>query len=226
MKKILLVSSSRSFLERNKTLLTRESFELFTAGGGEEALRLQEEHRFDLVLADLHLKDLEGDAVCSRLRSDENYGNTAVILICYDKAEEHERVSRCGADAKIIRPIQPEQMIETVGSLLEMQLTRTQRVIFRVRVLSKKGAVEFDCVSLDISITGILLETEHHLDIGDRIICRFTLPGASMMETEGDVVRSAKAQESSIRYGVQFVGLSLSHRREIERYVASARKRI
>jgi c-di-GMP-binding flagellar brake protein YcgR len=115
-------------------------------------------------------------------------------------------------------------MIETIGSLLEVQLTRTQRAIFRVRVLSKKGTVQFDCVSLDISITGILLETEHHLDIGDRIICRFTLPGASMIETEGDVVRSVKTPDSNYRYGVQFVGLSLSSRREIERYVASARK--
>jgi len=222
MKKILLASSSKSFLQRNKNLLTRENFQLFTAHGGAEALQLHKEHLFDLVLADLHLKDMGGDALCSLLRSEEALTSVAVILICYDKPDEHERVARCGADAKIIRPVQPEQMIETIGSLLDMQLTRNKRAIFKVRVLSKKGTAEFYCVSLDISITGILLETGNHLDIGDRIICQFTLPGSSRIETEGDVVRSIKTSEL-FKYGVQFVGLSLPSRREIDRYVASVK---
>jgi len=221
MKKILLASSSKSFLQRNRNLLTRENFQLFTAHGGAEALQLHKEHLFDLVLADLHLKDMGGDALCSLLRSE--IADVAVILICYDKPDEHERVARCGADAKIIRPIQPEQMIETIGSLLDMQLTRTKRAIFKVRVLSKKGTMEFYCLSLDISITGILLETGNHLDIGDRIICQFTLPGSSRIETEGDVVRSIKTPDL-FKYGVQFVGLSLSFRREIEHYVASVKR--
>jgi DNA-binding response OmpR family regulator len=221
MKKILLASSSSSFLQRNRNLLTRENFQLFTAVSGAEALNLYKEHHFDLILADLHLKDMGGDTLCSLLRTEKT--DVAVILICFDKAEEHERVYRCGADAKIIKPIQPEQMIETIGSLLDMQLARTKRAIFKVRVLTKKGQLEFDCVSLDISITGIFLETANHLDIGDRIICQFTLPGSSRIETEGDVVRSIRTLENVCQYGVQFVGLSLASRREIECYVASVR---
>jgi DNA-binding response OmpR family regulator len=221
MKKILLASSSKSFLQRNKNLLTRENFQLFTANSGAEALQLHKGHLFDLILADLHLNDMGGDELCSLLRSEK--ADVAVILFCYDKLDEHERVARCGADAKIIRPIQPEQMIETIGSLLDMQLTRTKRAIFKVRVLSKKGTMEFYCVSLDISITGILLETGNHLDIGDRIICQFTLPGSSRIEAEADVVRSIKTPDL-FKYGVQFVGLPLSSRREIECYVASVRR--
>jgi len=223
MKKILLASSSKSFLQRNKNLLTRESFQLFTANSGAEALQLHKWHLFDLILADLNLNDMGGDELCSILRNEETSTSVAVILICYDNLDAHARVALCGADAKIIRPMQPEQMIETVGSLLDMPLTRTKRAIFKVRVLSKKGMIEFHCVSLDISITGILLETGNHLDIGDRIICQFTLPGSSRIETEGDVVRSIKTPDL-LKYGVQFVGLSLPSRREIERYVASVKR--
>lgn len=217
-----MVSSSKSFLARNKNLLTREDFQLNTAQSGAEAFQLHREHHFDLIIADLHLHDMGGDALCANLRSGEIAQNVAILLICYDKAAEHARVAQSGADAKIIRPVQPEQIIDTVGSLLDMPLGRTKRAMFTVKVVSKKGAVEFYCVSRDISTTGILLETEYHLDIGDRIICQFTLPGASQIETEGDVVRASKAQESAYLYGVQFVGLPLASRRVIDNFVVTS----
>lgn len=201
----------------------REDFRLITAQSGAEALQLQKEHLFDLIMSDLHLHDMGGDTLCSTLRNEEIVQNPAIILICYDKATEHDRVARSGADAKIIRPVQPEQIIDTVGSLLDMQIGRTKRAMFTVKVVSKKGAVEFYCLSLDISITGILLETEYHLDIGDRIVCQFTLPGACQIATEGNVVRSIKAQEKVYKYGIQFVGLSRSSHKEIESFVASGK---
>ena len=217
-----MVSSSKSFLARNKNLLTREDFQLYTAQNGAEAFQLHQEHHYDLIMADLHLHDMGGDTLCVNLRSGEVAQNVAILLICYDKADEHARVAQSGADAKIIRPVQPEQIIDSVGSLLDMQLGRTKRAMFTVKVVSKKGGVEFYCLSRDISITGILLETEYHLDIGDRIICQFTLPGASLIETEGDVVRSCKVQESTNLYGVQFVGLPLSSRRVIDNFVVAS----
>lgn len=222
MKKILLVSSSKSFLARNRNLLTREDFQITTSLSGGEALQLHQEQHFDLIMADLHLHDMGGDTLCTNLCNGDSTRNVAFILICYDKADEHARVVQSGADAKIIRPVQPEQIIDTVGSLLDMQLGRTKRAMFTVKVVSKKGAVEFYCFSRDISITGILLATEYHLDIGDRIICQFTLPGAEQIAAEGDVVRSVKAQESTYLYGVQFVGLPLSSRRVIDNFVVSS----
>jgi len=221
MKKILLASASKSFLRRNKDLLTRGEIQILTTNSGAEAVQLHKEHNFDLILSELRLEDMGGDTLCAMVRSEESLMNVAVILICYDNPDENARVGQSGADAKIIRPVQPDQIIDTVSSLLAVQIGRVKRALFTVRVLSKKGTVEFSCVSIDISSSGIFLETEYYLDLGDRIICQFTLPGASEIETEGDVVRSVKTPESIYKYGVQFVGLPLSSRREIESYVAS-----
>lgn len=225
MKKILLVSSSKSFLERNKNLLKREDFQLITAQSGAEALQLQKEYFFDLILSDLHLLDMGGDTLSLTIRNDEISRNVVIILICYDNADEHSRIAKSGADAKIIRPVQPEQIINTVGSLLDMEIGRPKRAMFTVKVLSKKGEVAFDCISIDISTTGILLETEYPLDIGDRISCQFALPGAGQIETEGDVVRSVKILETTFKYGVQFAGLSHSFRKEIVSYVTTVRNK-
>lgn len=219
--KILIASASKPFLQRNKDLLTRGYIQIFTTTSGDEAVRLHREHQFDLILAELRLEDMGGDALCSAVRTEESLKQVAVILICHDHPEEHVRVGQSGADAKIIRPVQPEQIIDAVGSLLGLQLGRVKRALFMVRVLSRKGDVEFCCVSIDISVTGIFLETDYYLDLGDRIICQFTPPGASQMEVEGDVARSVKTQDNRYKYGVQFVGLPLQFRKEIEKYVIS-----
>lgn len=224
MKKILLASTSKAFLARNKDLLTRGDIQTFTTDSCAEAIRLHKEQNFDLILSELRLQDMGGDSLCSILRSEEGPTKAAFILICHDNPDEHARAVQSGADAKIIRPIQPDQIIDTVGSLLGVQIGRAKRALFTVRVLSKKGEVDFSCISIDISISGIFLETDNYLDLGDRIICRFTLPGSSEIETEGDVVRSVKTLEGIYKYGVQFAGLPFTSRKEIERYVASVGK--
>jgi len=76
LKKILLVSSSKSFLVRNRNLLTREDFQLTTSQSGAEALQLHQEHHFDLIMADLHLHDMGGDTLCATLRTGEIAKNT------------------------------------------------------------------------------------------------------------------------------------------------------
>jgi c-di-GMP-binding flagellar brake protein YcgR len=86
-------------------------------------------------------------------------------------------------------------------------------------VLSKKSALEFFCFSHDISTTGILLETEHQLDLGSRIHCQFNLPDSCLIETEGEVVRMLNSAEDLHLYGVKFIGLAPSYRRAIETYV-------
>lgn len=220
MKKILIASISKPFLTRNRNLLTRSDFQIMTSYSGDDALRLHDKLSFDLIICDMQLEDMGGDDLCSGIRK-SSISDVSFILICHDKPEEHARADNSGADAKIIRPIQPEQIIDTVSSLLDVKIGRTKRVIFKVLVLSKKGEVKFHCESLDISITGIMLESEYHLVLGDRIVCKFTLPGAIQITAEGDVVRTVRTIEGLYRYGIQFVGLPLTSRRDIERFIAT-----
>lgn len=223
MKNILLASSSKPFLSRNRNLLTRRDFQIFTTHLGNEALQLHQKLPFDLVISDMYLEDMGGDEFCAKIRHNVSSPDVPFILICYDKPEEHSRADCSGADAKIIRPIQPEQIIDTVGSLLDLHIGRTKRAMFKVMVISKKGEVKFYCESLDISITGMLLETEYHLVLGDRIICQFTLPGASQITVEGDVVRTLKTTEDISRYGIQFIGLPIASRKEVEQYIVTTK---
>jgi CheY-like chemotaxis protein len=218
-KKVLLVSSSKTFLGRNKNLLVDKGFQLFAAATGAEALQLHHKHLIDLVLSDLELEDMDGCRLCSEVRKTESSLSVPVVLICYDTAECVERIMQSDATAMLLRPIKPTQLLVTIGSFIDMQLARSIRVAFNTEVLMKKQDTEFLAGSQDISATGILLETEYPLSSGDQVSCSFALYGSC--QAEGKVTRCIRSPEGKKLYGVKFINLSVSSRSAIEKYVAS-----
>jgi len=221
MKKILLASLSNIFLKRKTNLLRQRGFRLFTATSGAEALKLHEEHHFDLIFSDLQLEDMGGYTLCSLVRRQEKSGHIPIILISLNIAGSIERAEQSGASAVILRPIESVQLMETIGGFLDLQMTRSKRVMFTAKVFIKQADQQFFCLSHDISNAGILVETGNLLETGSRIVCRFTLPGSLQIETEGEVVRHESTVEYESRYGIKYIDLSIADSRAIDIYVAS-----
>jgi len=220
MKQILIVSSSASFIERNETLLRRSDFIILDAVSGAEALQILNNNTVDLLLIDMQLEDMTGDSLCSLLRNGKSV-QLPLLLVCHDNADDIERLRTSGADALLARPVMPLQLIKTVGEFLTVQLIRSRRVSLRVKVSSKKSPAEFFCISHNISITGMMLETDISLEVGSIIDCQFTIPGYLPIATEGEIVRSARALDGSHQYGIRFTYLTRTCRQEIDRYIAT-----
>jgi len=138
-KKVLLTSSSKAFLERNMNLLTNKGFHFFTAATGSETIELHQEHLFDLILSELELKDMDGCTLCSEVRKTETSKPVSVVLICSDTADCLKRVEQSDATAMLTRPIKPTQLLVTIGSIIDMQLARSKRVEFIAEVLTTGG---------------------------------------------------------------------------------------
>lgn len=221
MKKVLLTSSSTTFLERNMNLLMDKGFQLFTAVSGLETLKLQQKHFFDLIISDLELEDMDGCRLCSELSQAVPSRLVPVVLICYDTFECVEKVKKSNARAMILRPVDPSQLLVTIGSFIDMQLARSKRVAFNAEVSVKMENLEFSCVSRDISTTGILLETGQKLFLEKRISCQFNLLDFCQIQTEGEVARCISLPEGKNLYGIKFIKLSLSKKSAIEKYVFS-----
>ncbi len=221
MKKVLLASTAKVFLKRNANLLTGRGFELITTTSGNSALKLHEEYRFDLILADLRLDEMSGCTLCSMIRSGSIAPQVPMILICHNIAGSIERVEQSGASAMLLKPVDPIKLLETVGSFLHERIGRSRRVVLQVNVISRKLNLDFTCHSHDISNSGILLETEYLLPLGSKISCEFTLPGSSSIISEGEVVRFMTAAECANLYGIRFVGLPSSQRAAIDAYISS-----
>lgn len=221
MKKILLVSESEAFLQRNAKLLGRRGLKLFDSRSGEEALNQHKEHNFDLIFSDIKLTDMCGVDFCSSISKSDTTQQAYTILTCHNIKRQLERGEQSGASSIIIKPIDPTHLLNAVGSFLEVQLDISHRAELRDKVLCKTQALEFIGLSRDISTTGILMETEHQLELDSSVTCELTLPSLHKINAMGKVIRSIKAVSGTNLYGIRFIDIRIPSQREIFNYINS-----
>ena len=218
MQKVLITSAAQLFLNRNLELLRRRGLQLCSVTRGEDAIKLHKKYHFDLILSDMVLEEMDGCTLCQQVLRDDN---VPVVIICHNTPANLEKVENSGARAIILKPVNPVQLMDVVGNFVDLQESKSQRVILNVPVLSKTSDDEFFCRAHNISHTGILLASEYQLTLGKRIICNFTLPDSTEIETRGEVVRTASTFESKTLYGVKFVDYTPLHQSAIHNYVSS-----
>jgi CheY-like chemotaxis protein len=225
MKKILLAIRYKVLLRKYTNLLMNWGFHIFATSRGAEALRLQKEHNFDLIVADFELEDMSGCTFCSLVRKEDNSQSVQIILTCYDIPERIERGKLSGASTIVIKPIDPIRFLEVIGDHAGLHLIRGKRVALEIVVTIKQNGKEFICFSRDISNTGILLKSDYELNIGNRITCKFTLPDYCQVEIDGEVVRYLTDLECDNLYGVKFIAIKPFYKRVIRNYIGSCSDR-
>ncbi len=224
MKKILIVDDLTTFIEKEKSLLSRADFRIFTATSGEQALTLHRTERMDLIIADLDMPDMGGDRLCSAIRKDPGLKTVSVIIVCSGSSADLERVSHCGANAHITKPIRPVQLVEKVGQLLDVPERKSYRVVLKVTVHGNSRQESFFCSSRDISATGMLIETDKTLNRGDKVSCSFFLPNADRITVDAEIVRAVR-DEKGYQYGVRYLNMPPKFKAEIEDFIASRSRR-
>ncbi len=94
-------------------LRRRPSVELIPAMMGQLGIELAREHRPDLILLDMHLPDLQGEEVLTRLREQDHTRDTPVIVLTAD-ATDAARTPKIEALATgfMTKPIGVQQLLE------------------------------------------------------------------------------------------------------------------
>ena len=221
MKKILIVDDLASFVDREKSILNRADFKIFTATSGEEALKIHKAEHMDMIVTDLEMPGIPGDKLCSIIRQDESLKNVSVIIVCSNSAADRAKVARCQANAYITKPIRPVEFLEKVSQLMDIPERQSYRVLLRVKVKGKTTAEPFFCSSRNISVTGLLIETDKILEKGDIISCSFFLPKSECIVTDAEVMRVVKSDENTHQYGVRYLDISPQFRSSIELFIKS-----
>jgi DNA-binding NtrC family response regulator len=93
--------------------LVPEGYEVKLAQNGVEGLRLLGEERFDLVLTDLKMPDMDGIEVLRKIKEDWNL--TEVIIITgYQTVDTAVKAIKLGAFDYIEKPFTPDKLISAV----------------------------------------------------------------------------------------------------------------
>jgi adenylate cyclase len=119
--RILVVDDVPENLRLLEAVLTPHGYDVVSAGDGLAALELVESAKPDLVLLDVVMPQMDGYAVCRRLREREETAVLPVIMITSSIGPEKTKAIEAGADDFIPKPFNHHELLTRVRSLLRIK---------------------------------------------------------------------------------------------------------
>ncbi len=116
--RILLVEDEQSLADTIKLNLELEGYKVITANDGKKALKAFKQERFNLIVLDVMLPEMDGFTVCEAIRLD----NAEVpILMLTAKNASADRVNglKIGADDYLTKPFNLEELLLRINNLLK-----------------------------------------------------------------------------------------------------------
>lgn len=117
MHRILLVEDEESIRDAVKLNLELENYEVVATGSGREAMQIVQEQRFDLLLLDVMLPEINGFEICEQVRLTDR---EVPILFLTAKDGAMDRVTglKLGADDYLTKPFVLEELLLRVHNLV------------------------------------------------------------------------------------------------------------
>ncbi|EJR41946.1 MULTISPECIES: response regulator transcription factor [Bacillus] len=123
---ILIVEDEDILREIMKDYLLNEGYNVLEAIDGKEALSIFEEHEVHLIILDIMLPELDGWAVCRRIRKKSN----VPIIMLTARVDEDDTLLgfELGADDYVTKPYSPPILLARAKRLIESRYSSTVNV--------------------------------------------------------------------------------------------------
>ncbi|MBL57384.1 MAG: DNA-binding response regulator [Flavobacteriales bacterium] len=117
-KRILLVEDEEHLIDAIKLNLELEDYTVKIAEDGKKAIDLWENQRFDLILLDIMLPNVDGLTVCETIRLKDS---EIPILILSAKGSSTDRIQglKAGADDYLLKPFNLEELLLRIQILIK-----------------------------------------------------------------------------------------------------------
>lgn len=112
----MLVDDVSTNLKCEKLVL-QNKYRVTMAKSGEEALRYLETVLPDLILLDIHLRNMNGYEVMEHMKKDPRTAGIPVIFLTADGQESEERSIALGAADFIRKPIEPQMLLDRIEAV-------------------------------------------------------------------------------------------------------------
>ena len=110
---VLVVDDEKTVCNSCKKILTREGYSVDFALSGKEALNKVRGNRFDAVIADWKMPEIDGIEIARRIKKENP--NTAVIMITgYPSVESSVKAMRSGVSDYVPKPFTPEELSDAM----------------------------------------------------------------------------------------------------------------
>ena len=120
MARILSVDDSPVMRQMVKATLLEAGHEVSQAPNGEEGLKIAGTQVFDMVITDVNMPVMDGLTLIRNLRQLPAYKTLPMVAVTTEATTEVKRAGReAGATAWVVKPFNPQRLIEAVAQLLK-----------------------------------------------------------------------------------------------------------
>jgi CheY-like chemotaxis protein len=113
--KVLLAEDNAVNQRLAVRLLEKRGHQVVVAGNGREALEAMRKERFDLVLMDIQMPEMDGFEATAAIREDEKYSGEhrpVIALTAHAMKGDREQCLAHGMDGYLTKPIRPQELEE------------------------------------------------------------------------------------------------------------------
>ncbi|SNS61064.1 two component transcriptional regulator, winged helix family [Anaerovirgula multivorans] len=134
--KILVVDDEEKMRNVIKVYLTNEGYIIEEAGNGKEALDKINNTKFDLILLDVMMPEIDGWTVCRKIREE----SLIPVILLTARGEEYDKIFGfdLGADDYITKPFSLKEMAARIRAVLRRNQKNTEGLQKDIKI----GALE------------------------------------------------------------------------------------
>ena len=119
MASILAVDDSSSMRQMVAFTLKGAGHQVVEAADGQDALNKAKSQKFDLVITDVNMPVMDGITFIGKLRGEPSYKFTPMLMLTTESSMDKKAAGKAaGATGWIVKPFNPDQLLNTVKKVL------------------------------------------------------------------------------------------------------------
>ncbi len=127
-KKVLVVDDEEDFAKALKIRLKANGYEVVLAHDSIQAIMMANQEKPDLIILDILIPGEDGFSVSEQLKQGEETRPIPILFLTGVPGGER-RAYQSGASGYIMKPYQPEVLLETIRKVLETKRAETGQAI-------------------------------------------------------------------------------------------------
>ena len=218
--KILLVDDEPEVCRLVKTMVEPLGVEVRTSSDSQEAALILANEKFDGIMLDVAMPNLDGFELTRRIRSTPPNQQAPIIIITgFDDVDTIRHAFEAGATFFIGKPFSREKIyaiFRTARGAMLAERRRSASLPYRTSVTCAREGERFNATSVSIGEGGMGLESSGTAQVDDVLALEFNMPD---VKKPVKVTGRIRVKEAAGRTSIEFINPSDAGRDVIREYI-------